>query len=465
LTEECPRFASNALPVVDDDDELNHQPWFFGDISRAEAEAQLSKHSRPGLFLVRTSSTGKDNFALSFLDDECVTTHVLITFVDDLGFCLDGKPCADTLFDLVKICSTPEQDWLPCPLLMPCPSPALVHAPAVETLRVASDSMGRESALQSSDGDNDSIRSGVSTGRKKNFIRRVLHNYVVLPLKNRDSVAAISVEDVDMGAPDKSNNAHQEGHDASTNSKLPIPQVYSRLSPVILAQASPLVRRTTGSALAKNEQAASHYSSAHAVCVQLAQHTLNSGPSQRSLESQRTEQSPSQRSQSSLSTVLSPSFRPAHSNNHAQGGSSPRTHLSTPTRSSGMPAQTSNGVQDGAQAPGSGGRAVHNASPSNAHRRIQHNNGAAPGLPEHSIHKQVALGGLARHTDSAGTDDSAGSAHRVPGVALDNITEVDSNRPGPRASVTPEVAQQLALNRRATINRIKKGKISLSSVV
>eukprot|EP00056_Hartaetosiga_gracilis_P009139 m.131065 g.131065 ORF g.131065 m.131065 type:complete len:173 (-) comp13067_c0_seq2:192-710(-) len=54
-------------------------------------------------------------YALSFVTSKKDIIHVAVS-QNDHYFCLDGTPCAESLSEIIRICSRPDQPWLETPL-------------------------------------------------------------------------------------------------------------------------------------------------------------------------------------------------------------------------------------------------------------------------------------------------------------------------------------------------------------
>eukprot|EP00730_Choanoeca_flexa_P018899 TRINITY_DN9215_c0_g1_i1.p1 TRINITY_DN9215_c0_g1~~TRINITY_DN9215_c0_g1_i1.p1 ORF type:complete len:1234 (+),score=363.48 TRINITY_DN9215_c0_g1_i1:498-3704(+) len=152
MTQDCPRFASNSLPLVTKANckSVEDQPWYFGRLDRQKAEALLRRFNKPGMFLVRDSSLGDNMFALSVMPSasHAEVPHALMTHNGTTNkWQLDGKDCADTISDILALLSEPDQSWMPQTLTVTCPHVGTLAKPISEMI-VAESSDGSQRVVR-----------------------------------------------------------------------------------------------------------------------------------------------------------------------------------------------------------------------------------------------------------------------------------------------------------------------------
>nr|AAT67596.1 Src tyrosine kinase 1 [Suberites domuncula] len=96
------------------------EEWYYGDVTRAEAEKWLLFPGNPsGTFLVRTSSSQKSGVSLSVRDGESIK-HYRIRRLDDGGYFIASRATFRDLSDLIEHYSR-DSDGLAQRLTLPCP--------------------------------------------------------------------------------------------------------------------------------------------------------------------------------------------------------------------------------------------------------------------------------------------------------------------------------------------------------
>ncbi|XP_007524541.2 tyrosine-protein kinase Srms isoform X2 [Erinaceus europaeus] len=98
---------------------LSDQPWYFGDISRTQAQQLLlSAANAPGAFLVRPSESRRGDYSLS-VRAQAKVCHYRISMAEDGGLYLQKGQCFSSLEELL---SYYKANWklLQNPLLQPC---------------------------------------------------------------------------------------------------------------------------------------------------------------------------------------------------------------------------------------------------------------------------------------------------------------------------------------------------------
>ena len=112
----------------------------------------MTRYRQPGMYLVRASSVGTNNYALSFIDQTRAVVHVLMHFnAETQLYQLDGRDCAETVAGLLHTSSNQDQAWLPCTLSVVCPQ-AISLARPLSSMRVAADSLGSEHVVSRQEG-------------------------------------------------------------------------------------------------------------------------------------------------------------------------------------------------------------------------------------------------------------------------------------------------------------------------
>nr|XP_003215626.1 PREDICTED: tyrosine-protein kinase FRK [Anolis carolinensis] len=98
---------------------IEAEPWYFGDVSRADAERQLlCPNNQEGAFLIRKSESQRSEFSLSVRDDKIVK-HYQIKQLEDGSFFVTRRKTFHSLNDLVRHYST-SSDGLCVKLGNPC---------------------------------------------------------------------------------------------------------------------------------------------------------------------------------------------------------------------------------------------------------------------------------------------------------------------------------------------------------
>eukprot|EP01117_Protostelium_nocturnum_P010324 TRINITY_DN3709_c0_g1_i3.p1 TRINITY_DN3709_c0_g1~~TRINITY_DN3709_c0_g1_i3.p1 ORF type:complete len:1210 (-),score=379.32 TRINITY_DN3709_c0_g1_i3:13-3642(-) len=91
------------------------EKWFHGNLSHTQAEKLISKHSKPGTFLVRFSGKNRGYFTLSVMTRSNVIGHYRIHYNRQDGLYFINKNAHRSLSALIQACSPTLSLRSPCP--------------------------------------------------------------------------------------------------------------------------------------------------------------------------------------------------------------------------------------------------------------------------------------------------------------------------------------------------------------
>ncbi|KAJ6220458.1 hypothetical protein RDWZM_006270 [Blomia tropicalis] len=87
----------NVSPSTETPEQLIHYPWFWGSITRKEAESLL-RGQKDGTFLIRESSDKRFLYSLSFRSNG-KTMHTRIELIDEHYYFYSNEPCSNRQHD------------------------------------------------------------------------------------------------------------------------------------------------------------------------------------------------------------------------------------------------------------------------------------------------------------------------------------------------------------------------------